>query len=556
MEVEDLRALYRDDKTWESVFQRLLVYKDQHGDCDVPMRYNDGGSPHLGKWVGRHREHFITFTTTGGNAGAITQERIDMLNSIGFVWELGRQDQYDAAWMAQFEDYKAFQQKYNTTKAKILANGSDDPITKTGVWLPKQVTGYRKYMANETSVLTEEKIKLLNSTGFTWTLKFENHYEKWLNMYFKIYMFHYQNNSTSVSEADGHNSKLVKWIKQQKENYKNGILSKLQIDLLKELDFDWTIDPPHTWDDMYQELVQYHTNHGSTLINGNINIELGRWTKQQRKDHLKGRLDGDKIKKLERLGFDWYATDVDWNAMFHRLVNFKHKYNTTLVPRKFGDDRPLANWIGNQRAVYGKYVSNIDHTENANDDMLWSIAYELQSRIVSNQTHFDRMKKLIDLGFVWDVYELQWMEMYQRLLDFKEVHNSTTIPKDYSPYPELGQSLWQWVVMQRSDFDTGELSERRTELLNEIDFVWDPWDTRWNEMFERLVEYKNRIGSTMVPKRYQQDPELGGWVQHQRKLRKEEKLSMERFEKLDSIGFFWGFVLKKINFVGRSVQPT
>jgi hypothetical protein len=545
MEGEDRRALYRDDKTWESVFQRLVVYKDQHGDLYVPLRYNDGGSPHLGIWVARQKEYFITFTTTGGNAGAISQERIDMLNSIGFVWEHCLQHLYDAAWKAQFEDYKAFIQKYNSTKAKSLATGSDDPITKIGYWVETQADQYRKYIAKETSALTEEKREMLNSIGFSCNTKCQNEYEKWLHMYFKLYIYHYQNNSTSVSEAQGHNSKLVKWIKQQKEDYKNGILSKLQIDLLKELDFDWTIDPPPTWDDMYQELVQYRTNHGSALINGKINSILAKWTQQQRKDYNRGRLDEDKIERLEKLGFEWYPEDVHWNAMFHRLDNFRKKYNTTLVPQKFAEDRPLANWVKHQRTMYGKYVSNIDHTENANDDMLWSIAYELQSRIISNQTHFDRMKKLTDLGFVWDAHELEWMEMYKRLLDYKKLHNSTLVPLNYSQYPELGQSLGQWVMIQRYAFDAGELSERRTELLNDVDFVWYLLDTRWNEMFERLVEYKNRIGSTMVPKRYQQDPELGGWVQYQRKLRKEQKLSMERFEKLDSIGFFGVSSLKK-----------
>jgi hypothetical protein len=393
-------------------------------------------------------------------------------------------------------------------------------------------------MANETSVLTEEKIKLLNSTGFTWGLKFENHYEKWLNMYFQIYIFHYQNNSTSVSEADGHNSKLVKWIKQQKEDYNNGILLQLQIDLLKELDFDWTIDPPHTWDDMYEELVQYHANHGSTLINGNINIELGRWTKQQRKDHLKGRLDGDKIKKLERLGFDWNPEDADWNAMFHRLANFRKKYNSTLVPNTFGEDPPLGRWVSIQREMYGQYFSNIDHAENVDDDFIWSIAHEVQSNRVPAETHFNRMKRLINLEFVWDTREARWMEMYQRLIVVcKQKCYSRLFPTKCIQ----DQELLIWVSNQRKYYDAGELKARKIQLLNEIEFFWDPpYDARWNKMFERLVEYKKNNGSTLVPTNYKQDPELGRWVWAQRRSKKEERLSMQRIDKLESIGFIWG----------------
>jgi hypothetical protein len=87
------------------------------------------------------------------------------------------------------------------------------------------------------------------------------------------------------------------------------------------------------------------------------------------------------------------------------------------------------------------------------------------------------------------------------------------------------------------------LSPQRIEVLNYIDFlVWDPLDARWNEVFERLVEYtKKKNGSTMAAQNYKQDPELGSWVVQQRRLRKKKakRLSEERIDKLDSIGFVW-----------------
>jgi hypothetical protein len=520
----------KDDEKWERVFQRLLVYKDQHGDYNVPYAYTDGGSPHLGMWVSQQRGEYMIFTKTCGKVGCISQKRIDKLDSIGFVWEVVRQDEYDAAWMARFEDYKAFQQKYNTTKAKVLAKGSDDPITKLGSWLKNQIHGYKKFMANETSAISEEKIKLLNSAGFSWSLKSENHYEKWLHMYFKLYIYHHQHNSTSVSEADGPNSKLVKWIKQQQEDYKNGILPKLQIDLLNELDFDWNLDPPRTWNDMYGELVQYHKNHGSTLVNRNN--ELARWTKQQRKDYLKGRLDGGKVNKLKKLDFDWNPNDAYFNAFVARLANFKKKYNSMLVPNTFGEDPPLANFVFRQRRIYGKYLLNV---EVFDDDLLWSIASELQSKRIPVETHITRMKKLVDLDFVWDVHEARWMEIYQRLVDYKEKHNTVLVPVNYSQDPVLGV----WVVDQRNMHLRGKLSPRRADLLNKVGFVWDPLDTRWNEMFARLVEYKKKYGCVLKLSKRQKVPKLARWVFDQRSHRRRERLSMERINKLDSIDFVW-----------------
>jgi hypothetical protein len=535
LEGEDLSQLLRDDKTWESAFQRLVMYKDQHGDVNVPNRYKDGGSPHLGRWVQKQKDDYLSFTRTNGGTVGISQERFDRLNSIGIVWELGRQDEYNASWMAKFGELKSFQQKYNSTKAKSVARASDDPISKLGYWVAFQIVDYNKFIANETSRFTEEKIELLESMGFSWTLKSENAHDKWLHMYFKLYLYHYQNNSTKVSEANGHNSKLVNWAKKQKEDYKNSCLSKLQIDLLNELDFDWTLDPSPTWDDMYNELVNYHTNHGSTLVPSRINRSLAKWTQQQRKDCLKGRLHGDKVEKLERLEFDWKPEDIDWNAMFDRLVNFKQKFSSTLVPRIYGEDPPLENFVRTQRYTYGKNLSNIDEYD---DELLWSIADELKSGIPS-ETHFARMKKLIDLEFVWDVPEAKWMKMYEKLVKYKEMHNNTLVSEGYSQDPDLGT----WVITQRHHYVSGRISARRIVLLNDIDFVWDPHDYKWNEMFDKLVLYREKHGSAMVPCRYKDDPELAYWVLRQRRSNAEKRksLSEERINRLDSIGFVWSF---------------
>jgi hypothetical protein len=536
LEGEDLSQQLRHDKTWESAFQRLVMYKDQHGDANVPTCYNDGGSPHLGGWVHKQRDDYFSFARVNGGNVIISQERIDRLNSIGIVWELGRQDEYDAAWMAKFDGIKAFQQKYNSTKAKPLARGSDDPITKLADWVGVHIVEYNKFIANETSRVTEEKIKLLSSMGFSWTLESENDYDKWLHMYFKLYMYHYKNNSTKVSEADGHNSKLVNWAKKQKEDYKNGILPKLQIDLLNELNFDWTLDPSPTWDDMYEELARYHKNHGSTLVPSRINRSLAKWTQQQRKDCLEERLHADKVEKLERLGFDWNPEDIDWNAMVARLANFKNKYNSTLVPKAFDEDPPLGYWVITQRTIYGKNLSNIDAYD---DELLWSIADELKTRIRPSETHFARMKKLIDLEFVWDVPEAKWMKMYGKLVKCKEVHNNTLVSEGYSHDQDLGT----WVKTQRNDYVNGRMSARRIALLNDIDFVWDPQDYKWNEMFNKLVLYREKYGSAMVPYNYKDDPELGCWVLTQRRsnVKKRNCLSEERINRLDSVGFVWSF---------------
>ena len=70
-------------------------------------------------------------------------------------------------------------------------------------------------------------------------------------------------------------------------------------------------------------------------------------------------------------------------------------------------------------------------------------------------------------------------------------------------------------------------------------------DKKWNDKFDRLVQYKQEHGDCLVPqnyKEYKEDtllPSLGTWVSHQRKLYANNKLRPDRMSKLESIGFVW-----------------
>ena len=107
--------------------------------------------------------------------------------------------------------------------------------------------------------MTLKRKELLDSIGFEGTdARRHTDHEKWLGEYFKLYYYWYQYNTTHVSDADGVNAKLIKWIKQQKKSYHNKRLPQGKVDLLNEIGFDWTIPPPPTWDEMFDELKAYH----------------------------------------------------------------------------------------------------------------------------------------------------------------------------------------------------------------------------------------------------------------------------------------------------------
>jgi len=127
----------------------------------------------------------------------------------------------------------------------------------------------------------------------------------------------------------------------------------------------------------------------------------------------------------------------------------------------------------------------------------------------------------------------RWMEMYGRLKKYKESHNgSTRVPQRYKPDPRLGG----WVDIQRRSCKR----EDRVALLKAIGFEWtvremSEWKGSWAKLYARLLQYKQKHGTTRVPTRYPEDPQLGVWVQNQRRHCKQQ----ERRDLLDKIGFEW-----------------
>jgi len=127
-----------------------------------------------------------------------------------------------------------------------------------------------------------------------------------------------------------------------------------------------------------------------------------------------------------------------------------------------------------------------------------------------------------------------------------------------------------WMLEQRRLKKYSELSTKRVELLNDIDFVWEPQTTNWLTMYDKLCLYAtqkqqqqaandvyddddddddNLSGSdgggvgqwNYAPSRSptSSDPDLGLWCHSQRRSYKRKTLSKERIQYLNSIDFVW-----------------
>lgn len=66
---------------WQERYQSLEVFQMTHGHSDVPSNFHDSS---LSNWVKNQRKQYKLFRS--GSMTAMDQERVDLLNSIGFNW--------------------------------------------------------------------------------------------------------------------------------------------------------------------------------------------------------------------------------------------------------------------------------------------------------------------------------------------------------------------------------------------------------------------------------------------------------------------------------------
>jgi hypothetical protein len=210
---------------------------------------------------------------------------------------------------------------------------------------------------------------------------------------------------------------------------------------------------------------------------------LAIWISTQRKFYKDDKLSPERTKKLNDLGFVWDVLEAKWSGYFEQLCRYKKDHGNTLVPWRYEDNPSLGKWVDMQRSNYH-----------------------------ANTLSFERIEKLNEVGFVWDVLEAQWSEYFEQLCRYKKEHGNTVVPRRYEDNPSLGK----WVDTQRTNYNTNKLSPQRIEKLNEVEFVWDPLEAQWWERFEELKEYRRDHGDTLVPNRYSSNPSLGMWVSTQR----------------------------------------
>lgn len=165
---EDSRTIGGQNLKWQKNFDCLKQYKEEHGHCQVLKKHDKT----LHSWVQNQR------TSLGHHSSGYKQERVDALNSIGFIWSKKRafakithspaspsnelpinrgvsQEMEDASWTLMFEWLK----KFKTTNGHFRV--PLEPHGELRSWILIQMSQLRDCQSCK-----KERVDLLNSIGF------------------------------------------------------------------------------------------------------------------------------------------------------------------------------------------------------------------------------------------------------------------------------------------------------------------------------------------------------------------------------------------------------
>ncbi len=332
--------------------------------------------------------------------------------------------------------------------------------------------------------------------------------------------------------------------------YRQEKLSREKIELLTSIGFQFILKEIISWDDRFEELKEYYETYKTKQVMSSINSALYSWEKRHRTDNIKGKLNEEKINKLNSIDFNWEIKSIrnkkenwedkepsneeKWHEMFQILVNYKIVHGSLVLSSNQEFDK-LRRWC-------------------------------LTQKIRNNKKKLlkERFIKLDDLGFTWieirgrkktkepikkTNYNDQWEIMYNCLLDFYNENKHLKIP-----ITSENKKLVVWIRTQRYYYKNKRLSSERIIKLNSIDFEWEIKSIRnkkenlvdikysnedkWNEMFENLASYYHKNKTFILP----EDEEFGilkRWCLTQRTKYNKNILLQERIKKLDDLGFPW-----------------
>lgn len=257
------------EAVWEKFYGAARIYYYEHGDLLVNVNENDYHGVALGKWIAQLR----VYKKSSEGCVYLTPEREAALNAIGMVWDV--------------PDYQ-WERNYRAAKAYYEVHGSlsmpHDYVDENGLCLGAWLAKMRNAVTNanyQGAELTKEQIAKLDALGMQWSTR---HDAVWQRNYEEARRYRELHGDLEVPVVyvSENGCRLGKWLRHQRDSYKEGTLSKERMEKL--LSIGMVLVPEDPWESKFNLARSYYEEHGNLNMKSNYVVQgvwLAKWLGEQ-----------------------------------------------------------------------------------------------------------------------------------------------------------------------------------------------------------------------------------------------------------------------------------
>jgi len=145
-------------ENWTEKFEELLQFRNENGHCLVPNCHPQ--NPALAQWTKRQRYQYKL--KLDGKRSTITDERIRVLEEVGFVW-----DSHKAVWDERLEELREFRKEFGHCNVPSRYETNH----QLAIWVKRQRRQWKNKMDSKPNCMTDERQQQLEALGFVWDMK-------------------------------------------------------------------------------------------------------------------------------------------------------------------------------------------------------------------------------------------------------------------------------------------------------------------------------------------------------------------------------------------------
>lgn len=339
---------------WEQNYAAATQYYLEHGDLEVPIKYETPSGFGLGVWLGAQR--------AAHKAGELPQEQVERLDALGMDWT----NRNDRKWMSLYDVAAAYYHEHGNL------NVPSEYVTPNGVLLGKWVARQRYAYLNpdrSSARVTPERKALLDKLGMVW-----EKYDPWQERYDLALAYKTEHGDLEIPSvyktADG--VWLGSWVSRQRQTLNSGssALSSERRKLLRTL-FKGERRPSDpaadhgtvreaNWERNFRSAARYARKYKHLLVPASYvdsdGVRLGVWISNLRAAR-KNRPDSYQvtpahIKKLNSIGMVWDARDAKWGTAYQQAKAYYKAHGNLHAAANYKSDETgfcLGDWLRRMR---------------------------------------------------------------------------------------------------------------------------------------------------------------------------------------------------------------